>query len=379
VSTTYLPLREAGWRHRIIGAALIALSGVLALTLLAPAAEAAKRKKPHTVKVMTRNLYLGADLSDASTAATLDDLCDEAGEVYRDVAATNFPKRAKALAAEILNKKPDLVGLQEGALWREQSPADQGPILGGTNATTVTYDFIKILLNRLNKGPGSKYKLVTARDHFDFEVSANADGVGNGCAVSELDGRLTMRDAILKRLNAGVRTSKPAGGTYSDLFEFTPVGVPYPVKRGWVSVNAKVRGSKPFKFIDTHFEAFDNGTIRNRQAQELVAGPGAGKGRKILVGDLNSDPTDNGGSKLAFNTVVAAGFKDRTPASFTTSGVPDELLLTGTLADFDRRIDHVLSKGRGIRRVKATVFGKQRVNGLFPSDHAGVQVVLRVP
>ena len=42
----------------------------------------------------------------------------------RNVLATNFPVRARALAAEVDRAQPDVLGLQEVTLWRDQSPAD---------------------------------------------------------------------------------------------------------------------------------------------------------------------------------------------------------------------------------------------------------------
>jgi Endonuclease/Exonuclease/phosphatase family len=376
--STYLPRPHAAGRRQLVAAGLLALAALLGLTLLAAQAEARKRHKPHTVKVMTRNLYLGSDLTAASTAPDPDTFCDEAGEILRDVTATNFPKRAKALAAEILKKKPDLVGLQEVALWRTDTPSDG---FFASPALTVRYDFLKLLLNQLNKGPGSKYKTVIARNEFDFEGPANEDNVGSGCAASEIDGRLTMRDAILKRLKSGVKTTGATGGTFTNLYEANVSGFPIPILRGWVSTKARVRGSKRFKFVDTHLEAFDNGQTRRDQAAELVAtgGPAAGKGRVILVGDLNSDPDDNGATKLAFNELIDAGFLSRTPESYTTSGINDELLVNGGPGDFTRNIDRILTNKKAIKRLSSSVFGKAKVNGLFPSDHAGVLAKLRIP
>jgi hypothetical protein len=54
-------------------------------------------------------------------------------------------QRAEALADEIVRASPDLVGLQEAALFRTQIPAD-GP---ATPATNVSYDFIQILIDAL--------------------------------------------------------------------------------------------------------------------------------------------------------------------------------------------------------------------------------------
>lgn len=369
---------HADLRHGAVAALLIALAGILTVTLFSAQADAHKRKKrhQHTVKVMTRNIYLGADLTDAANAPDTDTFCDESGEILRDVTATNFPKRAKALANEILNRKPDLVGIQEAALWLTDTPSDG---FFASPATTVRYDFLALLLNELNKGPGRKYATVVTKNQFDFEGPANEDNVGSGCAVSELDGRLVMRDVIIKRLNAGVRTFTTARDTFDDLYEAPVSGIPIPVLRGWVSAKAKVRGSKRFTFVNTHLEAFDDGSIRNQQAQELLAGPASGPGRVILVGDLNSDVDDAAPGNTAYNTMIAGGFRSKQRPQIGTSGVPDELLVNGTVADFDRQIDHILANKQSIKRLKSSVFGRAPVNGLFPSDHAGVFAKLRVP
>jgi hypothetical protein len=100
-----------------------------------------------TVRVMTRNVYLGADLTPAIGAPDLPSFVAAVGGVLRQVTATNFPVRARGLAAEIRAVKPDLVGLQEVALWRT-GPASIVPLLGGPKtATTVRYDFLELLLD----------------------------------------------------------------------------------------------------------------------------------------------------------------------------------------------------------------------------------------
>ena len=79
--------------------------------------------KGTTVNVMTRNLYLGADLGAGARSRPRPAAFFEAnGGIVRQVEATNFPVRAKGLAKEILENEPDLVGLQEVALWREAPP-----------------------------------------------------------------------------------------------------------------------------------------------------------------------------------------------------------------------------------------------------------------
>jgi len=106
----------------------------------------------HVARVMSRNVYLGADLTPAIGAPDLGSLVSASGAILRQVTATNFPMRAKGLAAEILEKQPDLVGLQEVALWRV-GPPSIAPLLGAPKtATTVRYDYLDLLLNELNAG-----------------------------------------------------------------------------------------------------------------------------------------------------------------------------------------------------------------------------------
>src|SRR5687767_15573688 len=98
---------------------------------------------------MTMNVYLGADLTPILEANNVNDAVDAGGEIANQVDRTNFPLRAQALAQEIQSTRPDLVGLQEVALWRTQpvnAAAIQTP-----SATNVEYDFLDLLLTELNK------------------------------------------------------------------------------------------------------------------------------------------------------------------------------------------------------------------------------------
>ena len=99
--------------------------------------------KGKVVNVMTRNLYLGADLDAADRAKSARTNSPQPnGQVLREVTANDFPARAKGLAQEILKKKPDLVGLQEVALWRTGPPSLEPLSPDGPTATTVRYDYL---------------------------------------------------------------------------------------------------------------------------------------------------------------------------------------------------------------------------------------------
>src|SRR3954466_9378070 len=195
------------------------ISALLAALLLIPAAVA--DAKPATVNVMSRNVYLGADLTPGTTATNFQELTNAAGKILGEVDANRFDVRAKGLAKEIRANKPQLVGLQEAAMWRTE-PCDQFPL--PPKASTVRWDFIQLLLSELNKS-GKLYSVAVEKPEFDFEVWANTDGndqtAGPGCPNgSEINGRLTMRDAILVR--KGVKTTNKKSGTFDTLYEVNP-------------------------------------------------------------------------------------------------------------------------------------------------------------
>jgi endonuclease/exonuclease/phosphatase family metal-dependent hydrolase len=365
----------------------------LAVAAAFPAAAAAKSP---TVKVMTRNLYLGADLSPGTTATSLQALVDGAGTILKQVDANNFPVRAKGLAAEIRKQKPDLVGLQEVALWRT-APCTENPL--PPKATTVKYDYLALLMNQLGRG----YRVAIAQPEFDFEVWANIDGneatSGPGCPLgSEINGRLTMRDVILAK--RGVKTSKAKGAHYKTLLQEKPGGVPVNVTRGWTRVDAKVRGVRKFRFVNTHLEAFDNaptnhestgadvgnGQVREAQARELFApgGPATGNLPVVLVGDLNSDKRTEvkPGDALAYKALLAAGFAERSTYHPLGCCLNADVLTAGgggKLSDFDHKVDHVMTNApKRVKLVRSGVTGRAPVNGFWDSDHAGLWSLLRI-
>src|SRR3954453_7353868 len=92
-------------------ALLVALCAVAAL----PAAASAKKQD---LKVMTRNVYLGADLIPLATAPDLATFEQNAAERFKTVARNDFPARPKAVAKEIAKNKPDIIGVQEATVWR---------------------------------------------------------------------------------------------------------------------------------------------------------------------------------------------------------------------------------------------------------------------
>ncbi len=342
---------------------------------------------------MTRNLYLGADLAPAIGAPSLEAFVAATGQILREVTANDFPTRAKGLAQEILQKKPDLVGLQEVALWRTGEPS-LAPVLSGVpTATTVRYDYLQLLLDQLNKGP-DRYEVVVTQNEFDLEAPGDENGVaGDGPAAqgipnAEINGRLTMRDVILARIGSGVQTENPQSGNFKTLLAVPILGQPLTIKRGWTATDARVRGSDWFRFVNTHLEAFDPAalvpSIRSLQAAELVAadGPATSDLPVVLVGDLNSDDdTVEPGDQQAYRTLLEAGLVERSTGDPLGCCLKSSLLAEGaggSVSDFDHQVDHVMTRDPSeITLQSSAVTGLLPVNGFWDSDHAGLFSSLR--
>jgi len=383
----------AGTRVRVL---VVLLAGLTALTALvaAPNGDATAKAKAKAkaaavpVTVMTRNIFLGADLTPGVEAKNAKEFVDANGAILREVDQTNFPLRARALGKEIRNNDPDLVGLQEVALWRDAPPDFNTATNNAPTATNVRYDFLKLLLAQINKGQGERkdrYKVAVVQEEFDFEAPANEDGNDDtGPLGGEINGRLTMRDVILARKGAGVRISNAQGGNFENKLVVKVSGVEIPVDRGWTRVDARIRGSEKLRFVNSHLEAFDDETqrpsIRALQAGELVepGGPATGKKRLVLLGDFNSDvPGVQPGDEQAFQVLLDAGFAERGVKGPVTCCVSS--LFTSPPSEFDHQVDHILSdSGNKVKQVDSSVVGREKKRGLYPSDHAGIVSELKI-
>jgi endonuclease/exonuclease/phosphatase family metal-dependent hydrolase len=391
-----------------VGLALVlGLIAALCIALLPGGADAAgKESKGTKVTVMTRNLYLGADLGPILSANTVDAAVDAGGEIVNQVHATKFPSvRAASLAAEIRKRKPDLVGLQEASWWRT-GPVDLNAALGTPVASQTDPaggDFLADLLKKVNKKSKKKgavrYVLAAVEPEFDAEFPVNDDGNGSGLAGADHNERLTMRDAILVRKGVGMKFKKPTGGHFNTLLRVELAGgiKSIDVTRGWVAINVNARG-RSFRFVDTHLEAFDSegsndtslgtsvgkGQIRAAQASQLVGpgGPARSKRPVILLGDMNSDDdtVQPNGDRDAYSVLRGGGFRERSTANPLSCCLNDAFLVGGpnSINEFDHQVDHVLTNTKKIKFVQGFVDGRARVNGLYPSDHAGVTSVLKI-
>lgn len=380
--------------------------GLLAVPLRAAPAEASSDRPGKPVTVMTRNVYLGADIQRpiqatvGLTGAAAFVALGNANHLTRSIAdRTNFPRRSQLLADEIAVVKPDLIGLQEVALWRHgplELPGAGSP--GALNATTVDYDFLQILLRDL-RAEGVPYKAVVVQEESDVEAPAFGGNPFTGTATQGRDVRLTMRDVILLRASSNLRVLDSASGQYDAKLVLAVAGLPTAFVRGYSWVDVAHGSGRPFRFVNTHLEAFSS-DLALAQAAQLLAGPAADRGRTTIIAcDCNSDPLNDSVKPTdplrtphsgPYNFITGrGGFTDlwltwRPANQGWTSGL-NETVDEPAPPSFDHRIDMILARpapGEQVKVVAGEVTGdesadKDPVTGLWPSDHAGVVLTLR--
>jgi len=345
--------------------------------------------------VATYNIYLGADLNPLFGASDFVDLVGRAGQVYAAMEATDFPERAEAIADLLAEEAPDVVGLQEVALWATAPGNIQTP----TAPFTVTYDFLDILLDELAER-GVPYEEVATNENFNGTLPIALGGAPLLFPDSTW-ASFTDRDVIIVRSGLPERRlAVDESSVREENFDATlvlPTGVLeaplFPVPRGWSSVDVTVKGST-FTFFNTHFEAFNDpteefGFYRNLQAQELAAEVEDSAHPPIVVGDINSRPPCDGFNTEAYEILIGAGLVEVWPevhpsepcaeASFTSGQAAD---LLNVESELDHRIDTIMFDPTAFTALQADVIGEEQEDrttptGLWPSDHAGSTGKLR--
>jgi endonuclease/exonuclease/phosphatase family metal-dependent hydrolase len=359
--------------------------------------------KPLTV--MTRNLYLGTDIDRPMLAAVtaqaegrtpeeiLVALANANHAARAIVDRTDFRVRAQLLADEIARAGPDLVGLQEVALWRS-GPLDLWHI-GVPEATQVDYDFLRILLDDL-AARGAHYTVAATGDRADVEApSFTGSPFDATIGGSPRDVRLTIHDVILTRVDDDLSVIDSGDQVFSSNLTFSLVGTEVGFDRGYQWADVRF-GTDRLRFINTHLEAFSS-DLALAQAGELLEGALSPDRTNVLVCDGNSDPLDDtvrpGDSvphSAAYDLITeAGGFTDEwlrwAPAEAGWTSGLSELVDDPTAAGFDRRIDIVFARtpgGAGLAVDGGAVTGTELADrdpatGLWPSDHGGVVLRMR--
>jgi hypothetical protein len=365
------------------------------------------------VKVMTRNQYLGADLEPLILAQTQEDLTAAAMVVLAQIAANDFPLRARRLATEVALTKPYLIGLQEVIDFT----------LNGVNFGPPFVDHLDETLDAL-AAKGQNYvvaAIVVNLELLDIPIPLDIDGDGFPDQVGLVS--VVDRDVILAREGVefdplagdfttgglcGVPIPNPVpvppfpailtstqsedGCNYTIVAGVnSPVIGPITIERGFVGVDATVRGKK-YRFVNTHLEGMqpdptdpDSAIIQSLQSVELVGTLLATTPPDrtiIMLGDFNSSPEDIGAITPPYQIIVDAGFADVwdtnllkffDPNGSTCCQRKDLLNMTSEL---DERIDIIFVRGRSFLPL-AFVTGRVPIFPLshppnWASDHGGV-------
>jgi len=331
----------------------------------------------NSVRVMTRNIYIGTDVDVVLSAEDPSQIPILAAQAFQGLIATNFPERAISLVKEIAVTQPDLIGLQEVTLLRIQSPGDA--VIGGTiPAEDVLMNYLDIFMATLDAF-GLNYKVAGKIQNVDVEIPM----VTGTDPLTFDDVRVTDFDVIL--VKEDVQVSNVSTANFQVNLPLPDLGVE--LKRGYILMDAKV-GKKTYRFANTHLEPFYL-PVRNAQAQELMAALNNAQYPVIMVGDFNT-PAPFGET---YQFILSQGYVDTwshnilddNPNGFTYGHAPD---LLNADANFYERIDHIYVKydgfpGYGLQEpVISVVVGDEESNktasGLWPSDHGGVVARLKI-
>ncbi len=333
--------------------------------------------------VMTRNIYVGTNVDLVLGAQSPEEVPVLVAQAFQTLLATDFRERAQALADEIKQNRPHLIGLQEVSTIRTQSPGDA--VIGGTiPAQNVLFDYLAILLEAL-RARGLNYRVAGIIANADVEVPMLVDP----STMAFDDVRLSDYDVVLARHDVSV--SDVIQANYQTMLTVPSLGAQIP--RGFVAVTASV-GSNRIRFVNTHLEPASIPEllpIQLAQAQELAAALQNERLPVVLVGDLNTQAITGATYQfLATQGYVDVWTQKRNRDEGEGNTCCHAADLRNTTVHLDQRIDLILAKNstedddralqdgddRFFKGVVARVVGDElrdrTPSGLWPSDHAGV-------
>lgn len=316
-------------------------------------------------KVMTYNVDEGTDFDAlvavlSNPSATPEDFQNAVNQTINEVVASNPVLRAQLIAQEIASGQPDLVGLQEAAVW---------------TFFDEVIDLRQLILDDLAALNQHYIPVVTAPE---FQITIA------GLNVSFMD-----QDVILVRTDeAALQVTGMNTGHYTasvPLPGFSPYLPPTNLTRGWASVDVLLNGTH-FRFITTHLEDGTNpipvfALVQALQEIQLVYSPALTALPVIIGGDFNTVANNpSSPTFLTYKFMLANGFVDAwsraNPNLVGATCCQADLL--SSVSQLTQRIDQVFLRNH-VGVVGAQLLGDEKVdNGSWPSDHAAVNVLALV-
>ena len=328
------------------------------------------------IKVMSQNMYLGANIDLLLTADDPSDVAAVFQQLQISTQSGMF-KRAQQMAYQIATEAPHLVGLQEVTTYQ----------MGGQ-----TLDFLYVLQQYLayfHATFGTPLYSAVRNDNTTVFFRASAFN------PAFPDVTYTDGDAILVRQGVTL-TGAPTTKQYDTYETFTVAGTSFANRHGYLAVTANIDG-QAIRFGNTHLEVQAFAPTQVAQAAEFIEAFEDETLPVILVGDFNSAanhdaPADQ--TSDSYHMFRNAGYADiwlRGAHSVGGYTCCQDATLTNASSELTQRLDLVL-----VRWGKAGFGGQSTMDilgeaaadritftdpqlgslTLWPSDHAAVAATL---
>ena len=376
-----------------------ALIGSIALALFTPYSVHAAEP---TLTVMSRNIYLGADVGVA--LELIPDMPAAAQFMWDQVNKNDFSKRSVALAAQIKEYQPDVIGLQEATIWYCKKNA--------WSKKTEVFNFTDQLLDAL----GGDYVLASKEGNTAFNPGYSINPIPFLTMVKDPErfqkifGQdkaacgFQIGDALAIKKSLAGQVIQVGNTEYEASYSIVPTLMT--IYRGYTWADIKI-ANIPVRFVTTHLESiWDKNKVPNaaKQATQLISDLKDTNMPLVVIGDFNSDPRDPrpanaanpglqptaseecpaGSSKCnAYRLMREAGFNDAgpdasDPSTYTwgmnallTGPDPDRLKAAKSMGNeygFTDRLDYIFTKN-GVDASTSQIFGYKAP---YATDHAGV-------
>lgn len=352
---------------RLIAALLLAVS-ISVWTALPASAQSLSQGKGN-LRVMTYNVYEGADFSTALSATTPEEFVAAVSAILANVQATQPPARMAAIARQIGKAQPTLVSLQEVTEWKT-CPAT--PDLSGcAGPPTLLYDLLYLVKHALQQ-QGYSYEEIA-------RVTANELSAPAYTASGPVIVFYTQRSAILARADIDpdeLQLSNIQSDTFTAALTVPTVVGYITVRRAWIGVDVKLHDTS-FRFLDTQLESFDP-SVNYAQGEELLAGLANTSKPVVIAMDSNSkaNQPENAFSPTYYD-FLQHGFSDAWTETKDAAPGPtccQDPLLVNPFSIVTDRVDLILLRG-SLNATAIQLFGGQasdKTSGVWPSDHLGV-------
>jgi endonuclease/exonuclease/phosphatase family metal-dependent hydrolase len=386
----------------------------------------AQGQEPYRLTVMSRNLYLGADVGVA--LEKIPNFPAAAQFMWDQMKQTNFAARAPRLARESQLDRPEIIGVQEATTWYCKKDLFGEPV--------EVFNFLNEFI-AATKQSGTGYSLASANGKTAYNPGYKIPPIPFLTKVKDpeifkpLFGQdtaacgFTIGDALLVRDDVKTQVIQVGNSEFEAKYSVIPVLMN--IYRGYTWVDFRVRDTV-VRIVTTHLESlWDENQIPHSalQAQQLIADLKDSKMPLIIIGDFNADPRDprpvreanpgeqpvvsdacptSGGAKCnAYSSMIEADFENASPDAYNpryfTWGA--SALLNGPdlkrkkFADalgnqygFTDRLDYIFTKNV-YATVSSKIIGNVWPDGsgvwscgselCFPSDHAGVIATIELP